>query len=70
MFSVQLDTTQDSTYNNQCTVILRYVSDAIHERLFPLQTYPFLYKFYFGPTLFPMNCILASLLSISILLWS
>uniref|UniRef100_A0AAQ5XSS1 DUF4371 domain-containing protein n=1 Tax=Amphiprion ocellaris TaxID=80972 RepID=A0AAQ5XSS1_AMPOC len=33
MFSVQLDTTQDITERDQCSVILRYVTDAIHERL-------------------------------------
>lgn len=33
MFSVQIDTTQDITSNDQCSVILRYVTDAIHERL-------------------------------------
>ncbi|RXN21860.1 zinc finger MYM-type 1 [Labeo rohita] len=33
MFSGQLDTTQDITGKNQCSVILRYVTDAVHERL-------------------------------------
>lgn len=33
MFSVQLDTTQDVTSKEQCSVILRYVTDAVHERL-------------------------------------
>lgn len=33
MFSVQLDTTQDITGKAQCSVILRYVTDAVHERL-------------------------------------
>lgn len=34
MFSVQLDTTQDITGKDQCSVILRYVTDPVHERLF------------------------------------
>ncbi|XP_034050132.1 zinc finger MYM-type protein 1-like isoform X2 [Thalassophryne amazonica] len=33
MFSVQIHTTQDVTSNDQCAVILRYVTDTIHERL-------------------------------------
>ncbi len=33
MFSVQIDTTQDIISKYQCAVILRYVTDAIHERL-------------------------------------
>lgn len=33
MFSVQLDTTQDITSQDQCSVILRYVTDVVHERL-------------------------------------
>ena len=33
MFSVQIDTTQDITAQDQCSVILRYVTDVIHERL-------------------------------------
>lgn len=33
MFSVQIDTTQDITSKDQCSVILRYVTDVIHERL-------------------------------------
>lgn len=33
MFSVQLDTTQEITGKEQCSVILRYVTEAVHERL-------------------------------------
>ncbi len=33
MFSVQLDTTQDITSQDQCSVILRYVTETVHERL-------------------------------------
>ena len=33
MFSVQIDTTQDITSKDQCSIILRYVTDVIHERL-------------------------------------
>lgn len=33
IFSVQIDTTQDITSHEQCSVILRYVTDAIQERL-------------------------------------
>ena len=33
MFSIQLDTTQDLTSKDQCAVVLRYVTDVIHERL-------------------------------------
>lgn len=36
MFSVQLDTTQDITTQDQCSVILRYVTDTVHERLVAL----------------------------------
>ncbi|KAL0149200.1 hypothetical protein M9458_055434 [Cirrhinus mrigala] len=33
MFSVQPDTTQDITAQDQCSVILRYVTDVVNERL-------------------------------------
>lgn len=33
MFSVQLDTAQDLTSKDQCAIVLRYVTDVIHERL-------------------------------------
>lgn len=33
MFSVQIDTTQDITSTDQCAVILRYVTDVVHEKL-------------------------------------
>lgn len=33
IFSVQIDTTQDITSHEQCSVILRYVTDVIQERL-------------------------------------
>ncbi|XP_059901454.1 uncharacterized protein LOC132452716 [Gadus macrocephalus] len=33
MFTVQLDTTQDITAQDQCSVVLRYVTDTVHERL-------------------------------------
>ena len=33
MFSVQIDTTQDISSKEQCSIILRYVTDVIHERL-------------------------------------
>ncbi|XP_064077653.1 uncharacterized protein LOC135195320 [Macrobrachium nipponense] len=33
MFSVQIDTIQDITSQDQCAVVLRYVTDVIHERL-------------------------------------
>lgn len=33
MFSVQIDTTQDITSQDQCSIVLRYVTDTIHERL-------------------------------------
>lgn len=33
MFSIQLDTSQDVTSQDQCSIILRYVTDKIHERL-------------------------------------
>jgi len=31
MFSVQIDTTQDITSQDQCSVILRYVTDVVNE---------------------------------------
>lgn len=34
MFSVQLETTHDITGKDQCSVILKYVTDAVHESLF------------------------------------
>lgn len=40
MFSVQLDTTQDITTQDQCSVILRYVTDTVHERLVALVRCP------------------------------
>ena len=33
MFSIQMDTTQDLTSKDQCIVVLRYVTDLVHERL-------------------------------------
>lgn len=33
MFSVQIDTTQDFSSTDQCAIILRYLTDVIHERL-------------------------------------
>uniref|UniRef100_A0A336MY63 CSON006218 protein n=1 Tax=Culicoides sonorensis TaxID=179676 RepID=A0A336MY63_CULSO len=33
MFSLQLDTTQDITSQDQCSIVLRYVTDKIHERV-------------------------------------
>ena len=33
MFSAQVDTTQDITTQDQCSVIVRYVTHIIHERL-------------------------------------
>lgn len=33
MFSVQIDTTQDITSQDQCSVIMRYVTDVVQERL-------------------------------------
>lgn len=33
MFSIQMDTTQDLTSKDQCAVVLRYVTDVVHERL-------------------------------------
>lgn len=33
MFSIQLDTTQDITSKDQCAIVLRYVTDVVHERL-------------------------------------
>nr|XP_054590119.1 52 kDa repressor of the inhibitor of the protein kinase-like [Nothobranchius furzeri] len=33
MFSIQLDTTQDITGYDQCSVIIRYVTEAVQERL-------------------------------------
>lgn len=33
MFSVQLDTTKDITGKEQCSVVVRYVTDAVYERL-------------------------------------
>jgi hypothetical protein len=33
MFSVQLDTTQDVSVKDQCSIIIRYVTDKVHERL-------------------------------------
>ena len=33
MFSVQIDTTHDITSKHQCCVIVRSVSDVVHERL-------------------------------------
>ena len=33
MFSVQIDTTQDVTSTDQCAVVLRYVTDTVHEKL-------------------------------------
>ncbi|MBN3275714.1 ZMYM1 protein, partial [Polyodon spathula] len=36
MFSGQIDTTQDITSKDQCSVIVRYVTDCIHEKLLVL----------------------------------
>lgn len=36
MFSVQIGTTQDITSKVQCSVILRYVTDVVHEKLVAL----------------------------------
>ncbi|XP_047205119.1 zinc finger MYM-type protein 6-like [Girardinichthys multiradiatus] len=36
MFSVQIDTTQDITSQDQCSVIIRYVTDIVHEKLVAL----------------------------------
>ena len=36
MFSVQIDTTQDITSQDQCSVILRYETDVVNERLIAL----------------------------------
>lgn len=33
MFSLQIDITQDVTSTDQCAVILRYVTDVVHEKL-------------------------------------
>lgn len=33
MFSIQIDTTQDLTSKDQCAVVLRYVTDVVHEKL-------------------------------------
>ncbi|XP_078534596.1 uncharacterized protein LOC144821430 [Lissotriton helveticus] len=33
MFSIQLDTTQDINVVDQCSIIIRYVTDVVHERL-------------------------------------
>ena len=33
MFSVQIDTTRDISSRDQCSIILRYLTDVIHERL-------------------------------------
>ena len=33
MFSVQIDTTMDISCEDQCSVIIRYVTDVVHERL-------------------------------------
>lgn len=33
MFSIQLDTTQDITSKEQCALVLRYVTDLVHEKL-------------------------------------
>ncbi|XP_034062116.1 uncharacterized protein LOC117539872 [Gymnodraco acuticeps] len=33
MYSVQIDTTQDITAQDQCSVVIRYVTDIVHERL-------------------------------------
>lgn len=33
MYSVQIDTTQDVTSEDQCSVVIRYVTDSIHEKL-------------------------------------
>ena len=32
MFSVQIDTTMDISCEDQCSVIIRYVTDVVHER--------------------------------------
>ena len=32
MFSVQIDTTQNVTSTDQCAVVLRYVTDTVHEK--------------------------------------
>ena len=36
MFSIQLDTTQDITSHDQCSIVVRYVTDTVHERLVAL----------------------------------
>jgi len=34
VYSVQIDTTQDISVTDQCSIILRYVTDEVHEHLF------------------------------------
>lgn len=36
MFSIQLDTTQDVSVSDQCIIIVRYVTDKVHERMISL----------------------------------
>ena len=33
MFSIQIDTTQDINVHDQCSIVIRYVTDTVHERL-------------------------------------
>lgn len=33
MFSAQIDTTQDINVHEQCSIVIRYVTDTVHERL-------------------------------------
>ncbi|KAK7003619.1 zinc finger MYM-type protein 6 [Biomphalaria glabrata] len=33
MFSVQIDTTQDINVQDQCSIVIRYVTDTVHERV-------------------------------------
>ncbi|XP_025413315.1 uncharacterized protein LOC112685602 [Sipha flava] len=35
-FTIQIDTTQDINVTDQCSVIIRYVNDKVHERLIKL----------------------------------
>jgi hypothetical protein len=36
LFSIQIDTTQDITVTDQCAIVIRYVTDQVHEKLLAL----------------------------------
>lgn len=60
LFSVQIDTTQDITSKDQCSVILMYVTDVVHEKLVALVDCEALTGQYFLDLLKETQCCVGS----------